>query len=136
MLPWARLALLVAGLVALAWLGWTANGWRARAAQADAYQRELRQELQRRISSDAQRLSMERDIAALQARLAREAQTAKQTVIKYVRANNPDCDLPGPVARELQRVRQGGDVPAAPDEPADPGRTSGPPRRGAGADPG
>ena len=112
----------VAGAIvaALVLAGWVANGWRLRALDAANYQRELRHELERRIFADAKRLAKEREVDALKAELAQKVTTVKETVVRYVK-QNPDCDLPEPVAGQLQRLRQGRDVPTAPARPADPG---------------
>lgn len=100
--------------------GWVANGWRLRALDAANYQRELRHELERRIFADAKRLAKEREVDALKAALAQKVTTVKETVVRYVK-ENPDCDLPEPAASQLQRLRQGRDVPTTPAKPADPG---------------
>jgi hypothetical protein len=114
-----------AGVVALLlWVGWQANGWRLKARQAEGYRLELRNELQRRIAVDAKRLTLQRQLEAAQAQVIERVKIVKQTVTKYVPANS-DCDLPDPVAGQLQRLRQGDDVPAAPARPADGGSALG-----------
>lgn len=120
---WAFTGLFVAGLILA---GWTANGWRLRAAQAEGYRLELRNELQRRVAADAKRLALQRQLETAQAQVIERVKIVKQTVTKYVPAPNPACDLPDPVASQLQRLRQGGDdVPAAPDGLADAGSALG-----------
>lgn len=116
---------LVGGLLAVIFtLGWQANGWRLKAHQAEGYRLELRNEMQRRIAADAKRLALQSELDAAQAQVIERVKIVKQTVTKYVPAN-PDCDLPDPVAGQLQRLRQGDDVPAAPARPADGGSALG-----------
>lgn len=119
---WAFTGLFVAGLILA---GWTANGWRLRAAQAEGYRLELRNELQRRVAADAKRLALQRQLETAQAQVIERVKIVKQTVTKYVPAPNPACDLPDPVASQLQRLRQGDDVPATPDGLADAGSATG-----------
>lgn len=120
-LQWAFTGLFVAGLILA---GWTANGWRLRAAQAEGYRLELRNELQRRVMADAKRLTLQRQLETAQAQVVERVKVVKQTVVKYV-AQNPACDLPDPVASQLQRLRAGNDVPTAAGGPADGGRATG-----------
>ena len=116
---------LVGGLLALLFiLGWQANGWRTKARQAEAYRLELRNELQRRVAADAKRLAIQRELDAAQAQVIERVKVVKQTVVKYVEAK-PECDLNEFVASRLLQLRQGNDVPAAPDKPADGGRAAG-----------
>ena len=119
---WAFTGLFVAGLILA---GWTANGWRLRAAQAEGYRLELRNELERRVAADAKRLTLQRQLETAQAQVVERVKIVKQTVTKYVPAPNPACDLPDPVASQLQRLRTGDDVPAAPDGLADAGSATG-----------
>lgn len=118
---WAFTGLFVAGLILA---GWTANGWRLRAAQAEGYRLELRNELQRRVAADAKRLALQRQLDAAQAQVIERVKVVKQTVTKYVE-RKPECDLNDAVALRLQQLRQGNDVPPAPDEPADAGTATG-----------
>lgn len=114
---WAVAGALVAALVLA---GWVANGWRIRAAQASDLQKALRTEIERAVLADAARLGLERKVETLKAILEGRVETVKETVVRYVK-QNPACDLPEPVAGQLQRLRQGRDVPPAPAQPADPG---------------
>lgn len=105
--------LFVASLIIL---GWNINGWRIRAAEADTLQIELRNELQRRIAeqvrvkqADDARLAAEAALQAKEAEIAKGVKTVKETIVKYVPKSNPDCDVPEPVARGLQHLREGGE---------------------------
>ena len=116
---------LVGGLLAVIFiLGWRANDWRTKAHQAEGYRLELRNEMQRRVASDAKRLALQRQLDAAQAQVIERVKVVKQTVVKYVEAK-PECDLNDVVASRLLQFRQGNDVPAAPDQPADGGRAVG-----------
>ena len=104
--------LFVASLIIL---GWQANGWRLKAAQADALKIELRNELQRRVAEQVRtkqandaRLAAEIALQAKEAKIVERVKVVKQTVYKHVK-ENPDCDLPDPVASQLQHLREGGE---------------------------
>lgn len=106
-----------AGLVASALIvgGWQINGWRMEAHAAEVLRLELRNELQRRIAeqvrvkqADDARLAAEAALQAKEAEIAKGVKVVKETVVKYVKAN-PDCDLPEPVAGQLQKLREGGE---------------------------
>ena len=113
-MTYLRLGLWAAFVAGLVYAGWVANGWRLKAATAEGYRLELRNELERRVAADVARLKAQRELATAQARVVEKVKIVKQTVTKYVPQNNPDCDLPDPVAGQLQRLREGADVPAAP----------------------
>jgi hypothetical protein len=108
----AGAGLVVASLIIL---GWNANGWRLKAAQAETLRLELRNELQRRVAEQVKvreaneaRIKAELALQKKQAAITEKVKIVKQTVIKHVKAN-PDCDIPDPVASELQRLRTGGE---------------------------
>ena len=116
---------LIGGLLAVIFiLGWRANDWRTKAHQAEGYRLELRNEMQRRVASDAKRLTLQRQLDAAQAQVIERVKVVKQTVTKYVE-RKPECDLNDVVASRLLQFRQGNDVPAAPDQPTDGGRAVG-----------
>ena len=112
-MSYLRLGLWAAFVLGLVYAGWVANGWRLKAATAEGYRLELRNELERRVAADVARLKAQRELATAQARVVEKVKIVKQTVTKYV-PQNPECDLPDPVAGQLQRLREGADVPAAP----------------------
>ena len=95
--------------------GWKAATWRLEAQAAEALRLELRNELQRRVAEQVKvkqandaHLAAETALQAKEAEIAKGVKTVKETVVKYVKAN-PDCDLPDPVASELQKLREGGE---------------------------
>ncbi len=96
-------------------LGWKANGWRIKAAQAEVARLELRNELQRRVAEQVKvkqandaRLAAETALQAKDAEIAKGVKTVKQTIVKYVKAN-PVCDLSDEPASQLQKLREGGE---------------------------
>ncbi|MFO0477122.1 MAG: hypothetical protein ACK52K_18435 [Alphaproteobacteria bacterium] len=111
-MTYLRLGLWAAFVAGLVYAGWVANGWRLKAATAEGYRLELRNELERRVAADVARLKAQRELATAQARVVEKVKIVKQTVTKYV-PQNPDCDLNDVVAGQLQRLREGADVPAA-----------------------
>jgi hypothetical protein len=112
-MAYLRLGLWAAFVAGLVYAGWVANGWRLKAATAEGYRLELRNELERRVAADVARLKAQRELATAQARVVEKVKIVKQTVTKYV-PQNPECDLPYPVASQLQRLREGADMPPAP----------------------
>jgi hypothetical protein len=109
-----RLGLWAAFVAGLVYAGWVANGWRLKAATAEGYRLELRNELERRVAADVARLKAQRELATAQARVVEKVKIVKQTVTKYV-PQNAECDLNDVVAGQLQRLREGADMPPAAD---------------------
>jgi hypothetical protein len=107
-----RLGLWAAFVAGLVYAGWVANGWRLKAATAEGYRLELRNELERRVAADVARLKAQRALAEAQANVITKVKIVKQTVTKYV-PQNPECDLNDVVAGQLQHLREGADVPPA-----------------------
>jgi hypothetical protein len=85
-----RLGLWAAFVLGLIYAGWIANGWRLKAATAEGYRLELRNELERRVAADVARLKAQRELAEARSRVVEKIKTVKQTVIKYV-PSNPEC---------------------------------------------
>lgn len=107
-IQWALIGLLVGGLILT---GWVANGWRMQALDAANLRRDLAHEIQRRVTADAERLAVTRQLVAAEGQVRERVKIVKQTVTKYVPAN-PDCDLADPVAGQLQRLRTGDNLPS------------------------
>jgi polyphosphate kinase len=112
-MAYLRLGLWAAFVLGLVYAGWVANGWRLKAATAEGYRLELRNELERRVAADVARLKAQRELATAQARVVEKVKIVKQTVTKYV-PQNAECDLNDIVAGQLQRLREGADMPPAP----------------------
>ena len=111
-MTYLRLGLWAAFVTGLVYAGWVANGWRLKAATAEGYRLELRNELERRVAADVARLKAQRELATAQARVVEKVKIVKQTVTKYV-PQNAECDLNDIVAGQLQRLREGADMPPA-----------------------
>jgi len=106
-------ALIVAALV---YGGWAANGWRIKAAQAEVLKVELRNELQRRVKADADRLSLQVKLSEAEARIGTGVRIVTKTVREYVQ-DKPDCRIAAPVSNSLRDLRAG-NMPTAAPEPA------------------
>lgn len=117
MLPYLKIG--AAGLFAasLIILGWHVNGWRIRAAQAEVLQVELRNELQRRVRADADRLALQVKLSEAEARIGTGVKVVTKTIREYIHDSAP-CRISSPVSDQLRQLRAG-DMPAAPTQPAD-----------------
>lgn len=116
MLSYLKIAgagLFVASLIIL---GWTANGWRIKAAQAEVLKVELRNELQRRVKADADRLSLQVKLSEAEARIGSGVRIVTKTIREYVK-DSPDCRIHAPVSNGLRDLRAG-IMPTAPAKPA------------------
>lgn len=107
---YAVYGVLVAGLVLG---GWTANGWRLEAAQAKIVRAELRNEVERRVRADADRLALAKEILEGEGKTIENTRVVKERI--YVRIkDNAGCDLVG-LSGVLNRTRAG--LPPAADGP-------------------
>ena len=113
---YAKAAIVVCLSILLVMGGWKANGWRLEAQAAEVLRLELRAELERRVAeqvrvkqADTARLAAEAKLAAKEAEVSKAVKTVKETIVKYVPKSNPECDLPDPVASQLQHLRSGGE---------------------------
>ena len=123
-MTYLRLGLSAAFVLGLVYAGWVANGWRLEAQDAKAARLELSHERERRVRADSERLRVQEALEAAAVKVVERVKVVKQTVTKYV-PQNPECDLPDPVAGQLQRLRQGGDMPPAADGTALAGKAPG-----------
>lgn len=106
------------GLVAasLLILGWNINGWRIRAAQAEVLQLELRNELQRRVRADADRLALQVKLSEAEARIGSGVRIVTKTIREYVQDTSL-CRISSPVSDGLRDLRAG-NMPTTPAQPA------------------
>lgn len=103
-------------LVAALFLGgWKANGWRIKSAQADVLQLELRNELQRRVKADADRLSLQVKLSEAEAKIGTGVKIVTRSIREFIHDTAP-CRISAPVSDQLRDLRAG-IVPAAPSEP-------------------
>ena len=96
-----------AGLVAAALVifGFKAATWRADAMQLEVAKLELRNELQRRVASDAARLDMQNKLTAAQEQLARKLGSTLKAIQDHA-PKSPDCNVPDDIAGQLSDLRQ------------------------------
>jgi len=109
-----------AALIALALLygGWAVNGWRLEAQAAEVLRLELRNELQRRVKADADRLALQVKLSDAEARIGTGVRIVTKTIKQYVK-DVPDCRISGPVADGLRALRAGETIlPATAPQPA------------------
>lgn len=95
--------LAVAGLLIA---GWTANGWRIEAAQARGARLELRNEQQRRVQADADRLALQVKLSAAEARIGTGVRIVTRTIREYI-SDKPDCRISAPVSTGIRDLRAG-----------------------------
>ena len=93
-------------------LGWQANGWRIKAAQAEVARLELRNEIERRVKADADRLALQVKLSAAEARIGTGVRIVTKTIREYVK-DTPDCRIAAPVSNSLRDLRAGIMPPAA-----------------------
>ena len=107
------------GLLAAALLigGWTANGWRMRAAQASHLEAVLQASIAREVEANAARVALARQLEDAESATHETIRTVTKQVKVYVPAD-PHCDIPDTFRGMLDRARAG--VPATADEPAAP----------------
>lgn len=125
---YAKTAALACLVILCVFGGFKVSGWWHEAQLVKAARAELRAEQQRRIEAVAEKntVQKERDTArtelaelrlkAKEAEIAGQVKTVQRTIVKHVKAN-VDCDLPDPVASQLQRLREGGDPELPPASP-------------------
>ena len=97
--------------------GWYINGWRIRAAEAEVLKLELRNELQRRVRADADRLSLQIKLSAAEARIGTGVKIVTKSIREFIH-DQPDCRITSPVVINGLRDLRAGIVPAAPSQPA------------------
>lgn len=97
-------------------LGWKANGWRIQAAQAEVARLELRNEIERRVKADADRLALQVKLSDAEARIGTGVRIVTKTVREYVQ-DKPDCRIAAPVSNGLRDLRAG-NMPSPATEPA------------------
>ena len=107
-----------AALIALALLygGWAANGWRIKAAQADVLRVELRNELERRVKADADRLGLQEKLSEAEARIGTGVKLVTKTIREFIHDAAP-CRISSPVSDQLRALRAG-NMPTTPAQPA------------------
>lgn len=110
--------IVVAGLfvASLIILGWKIAGWRHDASLLEGARLELRNELQRRVRADADRLSLEVKLSKAEAKIGTGVKIVTKSIREYIHDTAP-CRVYAPVSNSLRDLRAG-IVPAAAPEPA------------------
>jgi hypothetical protein len=105
--------LFVASLIIL---GWEAHDWRTKANLLEVAKLELRNEVERRVKADADRLSLQVKLSEAEARIGTGVRIVTKTIREYVQ-DKPDCRIAAPVSNSLRDLRAGV-MPTAAPEPA------------------
>lgn len=106
-LSWGKPAAIVLLALFLVWAGWHVAGWRADAAQLVAAKAVIRAELQRRVASDAERISVERKLRVAEDRLAAKLVPTLKVIHDHA-PKSPGCDIPDDIVGRLSNLRNGG----------------------------
>jgi len=93
-------------VLALIFMGWKAAGWRADAMQLESAKIELRNQIERTVASDRERLAVQEKLTQAQELLAKKLGTTLKAIQDHA-PKSPDCDIPDPVASQLQSLRSG-----------------------------
>jgi hypothetical protein len=101
-LKYAGSALVV---LALIFMGWKAAGWRADAMQLEVAKIELRNEIQRRVASDAARLNVQNKLTKAQEALSRKLGSTLKAINDHA-PKSPDCYVPDDIAGQLSKLRE------------------------------
>lgn len=92
-------------VLALIFMGFKAASWKADAMQLEVAKLELRNELQRRVASDAARLDMQNKLTAAQELLAKKLGSTLKAIDDHA-PKSPDCDVPDDIASQLSKLRE------------------------------
>jgi hypothetical protein len=117
MLSYLKIAgagLFVASLIIL---GWQANGWRIKAAQAEVARLELRNEIERRVQADADRLALQVKLSETEAKIGVGVKVVTKTIREFIH-DAPDCRITSPAVINGLRDLRAGNMPRPAPEPA------------------
>ena len=101
--------LFVASLIIL---GFKIATWRADAALLEVARLELRNEMQRRVKADADRLAAQIKLSAKEAKIGTSVKVVTKTIREYIHDTVP-CRISAPVSNSLRDLRAGIMPPAA-----------------------
>ena len=117
MLSYLKIAgagLFVASLIIL---GFKVATWRADAALLEVAKLELRNEIERRVKSDADRLALQVKLSAKEAKIGTSVKVVTKTIREYIHDTVP-CRISAPVSNSLRALRAGETIlPPAPAQP-------------------
>jgi hypothetical protein len=106
--------LFVASLIIL---GWKAHDWRTKANLLEVARLELRNEIERRVRADADRLSLQVKLSEAEAKVGTGVKLVTRTIREYIH-DTPDCRITSPAVINGLRDLRAGVMPAAPAQPA------------------
>ena len=117
MLSYLKIAgagLFVASLIIL---GFKIATWRADAALLEVAKLELRNEIERRVKSDADRLALQVKLSAKEAKIGTSVKVVTKTIREYIH-DQPDCRITSPAVINGLRDLRAGILPTAATQPA------------------
>lgn len=103
---WLQTAGAAVAVLVLLYAGWVAAGWRSEAMQLENAKIELRNQIERTVASDRERLAVQGKLTKTQDLLAKKLGTTLKAIQDA--PTSPDCSISDPVASQLQSLRKGG----------------------------
>lgn len=92
-------------VLALLFMGFKAASWRADAMQLENAKIELRNQIERTVASDRERLAVQEKLTQAQELLARKLGSTLKAIQDHA-PKSPDCDVPDDIAGQLSDLRQ------------------------------
>ena len=91
--------------------GFKVSEWRRDARQLEVAKLELRNELERRVRADADRLALQVELSETEAKIGTGVKVVTKTIREYIHDSAP-CRITAPVSDQLRDLR-GGIMPTA-----------------------
>ena len=98
-------------------LGWKAASWHHDSNLLKAARLELRNEVERRVQADADRLALQVKLSETEAKIGVGVKVVTKTIREYIH-DAPDCRISSPAVINGLRDLRAGIVPTAPSQPA------------------
>lgn len=114
---YAKAAIIVVLSILLVVGGWKANGWRIAAGQLEVAKLELRNELERRVKADADRLALQVKLSETEAKIGVGVKVVTKTIREFIH-DAPDCRITSPAVINGLRDLRAGNMPRPAPEPA------------------
>ena len=92
-------------VLALLYVGYVVAGWKADAMQLENAKIELRNQIERTVASDRERLVVQEKLTQAQELLARKLGSTLKAINDHA-PKSPDCDVPDDIAGQLSDLRQ------------------------------
>lgn len=93
-------------VLALIFMGFKAASWRADAMQLENAKIELRNQIERTVASDRERLAVQEKLTQAQELLARKLGSTLKAINDHA-PKSPECDVSDDIASQLTRLRDG-----------------------------